>query len=63
MSWLAVGLGLMLGLGGLLTWLGFRTLINRDLADADRRKGFWRLNAGLVLVAASVIAFGQTVRG
>lgn len=62
MSWLAVGLGLMLGLGGLLTWLGFRTLINRDLADADRRKGFWRLNAGLVLVAASVIAFGQTVR-
>ena len=53
----------MLGCGGLLTWLGFGTLINRDLADADRRKGFWRLNAGLVLVAVSVIAFGQAVRG
>lgn len=58
-----MGLGLMLGLGGLLTWQGLRTLINRDLADADRRKGFWRLNAGLVLVAVSVIAFGQAVRG
>jgi hypothetical protein len=63
LSWLAVGLGVMLGFGGLLIWQGLRTVINRDLADADRRKGFWRLNAGLVLVAASVIAFGQAVRG
>ncbi len=61
MNWLPVVLGLLLGFGAVLTWQGFRKLIDRELAEAVRRKGFWRLNAGLVLIALSVIAFGQTV--
>lgn len=50
-------LGAVLGLGVLLCWQGFRIMIDRKLRDADRRKGLWRLNAGLVLAVGSMVAF------
>ncbi len=56
-------LGLTLGFGAVLTWQGLRVVMNRELAGDQRRKGFWRLNGGLVLVALSVVAFGQTAQG
>lgn len=58
MNLLPIALGAGLGLGIMLCWQGFRTMTNRDLEDAERRKGMWRLNAGLVLAAVSMFAFG-----
>ena len=50
-------LGGMLGAGMLLMVMGFRLLTNQKLDDRSRRRGFWPLNAGLVLAAASVYLF------
>ena len=50
-------LGAMLGAGALLAFMGARTLADRSLADDRRRRGFWPLNAGLVLAAASMYLF------
>ncbi len=63
MNWLTIVLGAMLGYGALLTWQGLRIVIDRELPGESRRKGYWRLNGGLVLVAVSVIAFGRFARG
>ncbi len=63
MNLLPIVLGVMLGYGALLTWQGLRIVINRGLPEDERRKGYWRLNGGLVLLAVSVIAFSQSVRG
>ena len=50
-------LGAMLGAGALLIVMGIRTLSNARLADPARKRGFWPLNAGLILVAASMYLF------
>ncbi len=50
-------LGAMLGAGVLLVIMGLRVLSSRKLDDPARRRGFWPLNGGLVLVAASVYLF------
>jgi hypothetical protein len=63
MQLLPVALGALLGLGGLLIWRGFRTVIDKSLSDVVRRKGFWSLNIGLTMVAISIIAFGMNTRG
>ena len=57
MAWLPMALGLMLGAGVLLAIQGFAAVIDRARPDADRRKAMWRLNIGLVLAAASMLAF------
>ena len=57
MNLLPIALGAGLGLGVLLCWQGFRIMTNRTLEDAERRKGMWRFNAGLVLAAGSMAAF------
>ena len=50
-------LGAMLGAGVLLAVMGIRTLSNKRLDDSGRRRGFWPLNAGLILAAVSVYLF------
>ena len=50
-------LGAMLGAGVLLIVMGIRTLSNGNLDDPARKRGFWPLNAGLLLVAASMYLF------
>ena len=50
-------MGATLGAGLLLVVMGFRTLTNRNLDDAGRKRGFWPLNAGLILAAVSMYLF------
>ncbi len=50
-------MGAALGGGLLLVVMGFRTLTNKELDDDDRKRGFWPLNAGLILAAVSMYLF------
>ncbi len=54
MSWTPIVLGVALGAGVLLVFTGLRTLIHKQLEEAARKRGFWPLNGGLVLIAVSV---------
>lgn len=54
-------LGILLGTGALLAWRGFRIVTDNALDAAARRKGFWWLNGGLVLIALSALAFSMHV--
>ena len=47
-------LGALLGAGVLLVFMGFRTLTNKNYDEDRRKKGFWPLNAGLILAALSM---------
>ena len=47
-------LGALLGAGVLLVFMGFRTLTNKSYDEVRRKKGFWPLNAGLILAALSM---------
>ena len=47
-------LGALLGAGVLLVFMGIRTLTNKNYDDDRRKKGFWPLNAGLILAALSM---------
>lgn len=51
-------LGAALGGGALLCWHGVRRLTNLDLPEAERRKGLWYLNGGILLAAGSMMVFG-----
>tara|TARA_R110000868_G_scaffold411266_1_gene702597 strand:- start:7452 stop:7637 length:186 start_codon:yes stop_codon:yes gene_type:complete len=57
MDYVAPLMGATLGAGLLLVVMGFRTLTNRNLDDAGRKRGFWPLNAGLILAAVSMYLF------
>ena len=59
MSWLPFVLGMALGAGALLSYMGFRQLTNKELDDAARKRGFWPLNGGLVLMAVSMVLMVQ----
>jgi hypothetical protein len=37
--------------------MGFRTLTNKALDDDARKRGFWPLNAGLMLACISMYVF------
>lgn len=50
-------LGALLGAGVLLLVMGVRTLTNKRLDEAGRKRGFWPLNAGLILAAVSMYLF------
>ena len=47
-------LGALLGAGVLLVFMGFKTLTNKNYDEVRRKKGFWPLNAGLILAALSM---------
>lgn len=61
MDWLSIVLGLLLGGGVLVAWIGFRGLQTADRSEdlGARRKAFWKLNIGLVMIAASLIVMMQ----
>lgn len=55
MNWESIVPGLLLGLGAVLIWKGFRKLTDKSLAEDERRRGFWPLNGGFLMVAVSII--------
>jgi hypothetical protein len=52
-------LGVLLGAGALLGYSGLRTIMNKQLDQAARRRGYSFLNGGLLLVAISMYAMVQ----
>lgn len=62
-NWQPLVLGTLLGVGVLCVWRGLRILADRRRDDPARRGGFWWLNGGLALIAASVMVFTLSVRG
>ncbi len=63
MNWEAPVLGLMLGVGVLLGFQGLAAMTNRSLPDTARKKGMWRLNAGVTLAVVSMIAIAHVSGG
>lgn len=56
MNLTVIALGLALGAGVLLTFRGAKRLADKSLPSKQRRAGFWWLNGGLLLAAASMVA-------
>ncbi len=54
MEYLAPSLGILLGLGGLLAWQGFRVIVDKQNSPEARRKAMWKFNCGLALAAVSM---------
>jgi len=52
---MAASFGILLGLGGLLAWQGFKVIINKQQSDEARRRAMWKLNGGLALAALSMV--------
>ena len=52
-------LGLMLGVGLLLCFQGFVAMTNQSLGDIDRKRGFWKLNAGVAMAVVSMVVILQ----
>ncbi len=50
-------LGGLLGAGILLIFMGVKTLTDKKRDDASRKRGFWPLNAGLILATISMYLF------
>lgn len=55
MEYLAPSFGIVLGLGVLLAWRGFRVVIDKQQSPEARRKAMWKLNGGVALAAVSVV--------
>jgi hypothetical protein len=53
-QWAPYILGAALGAGSLLILVGLRTLTNKRLDEAARKRGYWPLNGGLLLAAVSM---------
>lgn len=63
MSWTPYLLGAVLGAGSLLVFVGLRTLMDRRLDEAARKRGFWPLNGGLLLAAVSLYLMARVQAG
>ncbi len=50
-------LGALLGGGVLLIFMGVKTLTDKKRDDTGRKRGFWPLNAGLIMAAVSLYLF------
>ncbi|MFT5486568.1 MAG: hypothetical protein ACI9JL_001759 [Paracoccaceae bacterium] len=61
MDFIPLLMGAALGGGLLLVVIGFRTLTNKELDEDHRKRGFWPLNAGLVLACVSMYLFATGV--
>jgi len=59
MNWVSTVLGAVLGIGCVFIYRGIRTMRNKELNDAARRKGFWPFNTGLALIAVSMVLIIQ----
>lgn len=56
MSWEAPTLGLMMGVGLLLCFQGFRAMTDQSLPEVERKKGLWKLNGGVAMAVVSMVA-------
>ena len=54
MNWLPIVLGILLGSGAWLGFTGLRTVTNKQLEEAARKRGFWALNGRLILMSVSI---------
>ncbi len=54
MEYLAPSFGILLGLGGLLAYQGFRVILDKQNSDEARRNAMWKFNGGLALAAISM---------
>ncbi|MBK17917.1 MAG: hypothetical protein CMM52_03645 [Rhodospirillaceae bacterium] len=63
MDWDATILGAVFGVGCVFIWRGITVLRNQNIDDANRRKGFWPLNIGLLLAAISMFLIAQSKGG
>ena len=59
MNWVSTVLGSLLGIGCVFIYRGIGKVRNKELSNAARRKGFWPLNAGLALIAVSMVLIIQ----
>jgi len=57
-NWVPMVLGMVLGAGVLLCFIGLRRMTNKQLEDDKRKKGYWPLNGGLILIALSIYYMG-----
>lgn len=57
-NWVPTVLGMVLGAGVMLCFIGLRRMTNQQLEDAERKKGYWPLNGGLILIALSIYYMG-----
>lgn len=58
-DWLPWVSGAFGGIGGLCVWYGVARLRDGERERADRRRGLWLVNGGVVLMAASLLLLGQ----
>ncbi|MGB0577809.1 MAG: hypothetical protein ACPGPC_16920 [Alphaproteobacteria bacterium] len=63
MNWDSTVLGAILGIGCVFVYRGIGTLRNKEIEEKARRKGFWPLNAGLALIAVSMVLFARLKGG
>ena len=57
-NWVPMVLGMVLGAGVLLCFIGLRRMTNKQLEDDKRKTGYWPLNGGLILIALSIYYMG-----
>ena len=59
MNWQSGLPGIALGLGAVLIFKGIKRLFDKSVSEEERRKGYWSLNGGLLLVAISIIVLAR----
>lgn len=59
MNWQPVLLGITLGVGLWFAFFGLRRMFNKTLAENERKKGFWPMNAGFALACLSMYLMGR----
>ena len=56
-------LGLTLGIGLWLAFVGLRRMLSKSLSEEDRKRGFWPMNGGFALACLSMYLMGRLVEG
>jgi len=61
MNWQPMLLGLALGGGLWLAFVGLRRMLNKKLSEEERKKGFWPMNGGFALACISMYLMARFV--
>ncbi len=61
MNWQPMLLGLALGGGLWLAFVGLRRMFNKKLSEEERKKGFWPMNGGFALACISMYLMARFV--
>ena len=54
-------LGVGLGCGLLLAFVGLRRMFNKSLSEEERKRGFWPMNSGFALACLSMYLIARLV--